>query len=102
MKRFTFEIQEVYDPDTDEQYRVLSVEGELFDWGLDEGHLKGAKEFCGDDEFLKRTVKGDICKFFISCLSESLGLKEMLTLGQINEALEQGYLEISAKQNGLK
>jgi hypothetical protein len=89
--RYEFEIQEVVDPDTEERYRALAINGEVFDWGLEKEDMESAKKMCGSDPFLKKSLHGDICRHFITCLSEFLG-KE-ITLKQVNEALEQGYLE---------
>jgi len=91
MKKFKFEIQEVYDPDTQAQYRVLVINGEVFDWGVNDSDLANAKKLCGNDPFFKKSIQGDICRFFLNCLSEVLETE--VTLGQVNEALKQGYLE---------
>jgi len=91
MKKFTFEIQEVYDPDTQEQFRALVVDEDLFDWGITKSDLDNAKKLCGNDPFFKKSIQGDICRFFLNSLSEALGVE--VTLSQVNEALKQGYLE---------
>jgi len=86
-----FEIQEVYDPETDQQYRALSIDREIFDWGFGPDEIKKAMKFCGGDGFLGKTVQGDVCRFFLESLGEVVG--RPVTLAEVNEAIEKGYLE---------
>jgi len=91
--RYKVEILEVYDPETEEKYRALYFNGTLFDWGINPTELNHAKSFCYNDPFLKKTVHGDICKYFLQCLSEVLEKK--VTITEINQAIENGYIDLS-------
>jgi hypothetical protein len=85
------EIREVVDPETEEKYKGLFFDGALFDWGMPQAELTRARSFCGQDPFLKKTVHGDICRFFLDCLSQVL--EREITIRELNAAIEQGYLE---------
>jgi hypothetical protein len=87
----TFEIQEVYDPEEDRQFRALVIDGEVFDWGFEQEDIHKAKKFCGQDSFLAKSVQGDVCKFFLESLSEVLG--RTITLAEVNTAIKKGHLE---------
>ena len=86
-------IQEVYNPETSKQYKVLLIDGEVFDWGVEIDDLKKAKSFCRNDSYLTKSVCGDICHHFLKSLSEFLN--QEITLAEVNEALEQGHIECS-------
>ena len=88
----TIEIQPHEDSDFKKPYNALFVDGELFDWGIPQHELDKAKKFAGQDIFLKRTVHGDIQRYFLNCLSEFLG--QEITIQELNEALEKGCLDV--------
>ena len=75
-----------------DNYRALFFDGVLFDWGMNPEELEEAKKFCGQDPFHRKTIHGDLCRFFLKCLSEVLG-KEV-TIKEVNAAIEQGSIEI--------
>ena len=85
------EIREVVDSETDAKYKALFFNGEMFDWGMEPDELKRAQKFCGQDPFLRKSVHGDLCRFFLQCLSEVL--EREITIKEVNTAIEQGYLE---------
>jgi hypothetical protein len=87
----TFEIQEVYDPEEDRQFRALIIDGVLFDFGFDMEEVRRAKRICGQDSFLGKSLKGDICQFFLESLSEFL--EQPITLAEVNAAIKKGYWE---------
>jgi hypothetical protein len=87
MSKITVEIQEAVD-DSGQTVRALSLNGEVFDFGLDEDDLKKAKQFCGKDPFFTRSVHGDIRHYFLLSLSEIVGRE--LTIKEVNEAIEEG------------
>ena len=91
MKRYKVTINEVYNPETEEKYNALYFNGELFDWGLDEKELIKAKDFCCEDNFFMKTIHGDICKYFTSCIEEILG--KQVSIKEINEAIKKGYID---------
>ena len=62
----------------------------MFDWGIEEEALQEAKKFAGEDASIKKAIHGDIKKFFLDSLSEFLGRE--VTLKEVNEAVESGYI----------
>jgi hypothetical protein len=87
----TFEIQEVYDPEEDRQFRALIIDEVLFDFGFDMEEVRRAKRMCGQDSFLGKSLRGDICQFFLESLSEFL--EQPITLAEVNAAIKKGYWE---------
>jgi hypothetical protein len=79
-----------YQDDSGEICRGIFVEGELFDWGLDEADLKTAKTLIRQEPLMRKSVMGDIQSHFVACFSEFIG--QEVTLSQINEALRTGEL----------
>lgn len=70
--------------------KVIFIDEELFDWGLDEGALERANEFSSNLQTME-AIHLDIKNYFLECLSEQLGFKP--TIKQINKALQDGYIE---------
>lgn len=86
----TIEIKQHNDPDFKEPYNAIFIDGELFDWGMKQSELDKAKKFAGQDIFLKRTMHGDIQRYFLECLSQFA--KQDITIQELNEALKKGQL----------
>ena len=91
MKRYKVEIRKVYDPETEQEYRALYFDGALFDWGMDPVELQRAKSFCDNDPFLKKSTHGDICRYFLQCLSEVL--ERDISLTEVNQAIKSEYID---------
>jgi len=79
-----------YQDDSGEICRGIFVEGELFDWGLDEKDLRTANALIRREPLMQKSVMGDIQSHFVSCFSEFIGRE--VTLSQINEALQTGEI----------
>jgi len=73
-----------------EGQRILAVNNEAFDWGIDEENLKAAQVISKNDPEVKKNWIGSIQKYFVRCFSEFVG-KEM-TLKEINEAIKRGHI----------
>jgi len=73
-----------------EGQRILAVNNEAFDWGIDEEHLKAVQVISKNDPEVKKNYIGSIQKYFVDCFSEFVG-KEM-TLKEINEAIKRGHI----------
>lgn len=86
----SFVVTQYYDPDTKQNQKVIFVDEEMFDWGIEEEALQEAKKFAAGDPSIKKAIHGDIKSFFLDSLSEFLG-KEV-TLKDVNEAIESGYI----------
>lgn len=70
--------------------KVLVVNGELFDWALDESAIEEANQFSSNRDVM-RAVHSDVKEFFLNCLEEQTGLR--MSLGEVNEAIRKGYVE---------
>jgi hypothetical protein len=77
---FSFEVGE------SEGQKVIFINGELFDWGLDDASI----EMANDQEDI-RSVHNDIRDHLLDSLSEVLGFRP--TMKQINDALRTGNLQ---------
>lgn len=71
--------------------KILVVDNEAFDWGLDEDTYQKAKFAIKNDPLMKENFIGNIQKYFVDAFSEFVG-KEM-TLKEINDAIEKGFLD---------
>jgi hypothetical protein len=67
----------------------IFIDNQLFDWGLDENALEEINKVQDKQELEKIHI--NIRNFFLECLSNQLGKK--VTMGQVLEAIELGYLE---------
>lgn len=74
-----------------EGQRILAVDGEAFDWGLDPKQFEKAKFMIKNDPLMKESVIGNIQRHFVDSFSEFVG-KDM-TLAQINEAIQEGEIQ---------
>jgi len=72
--------------------RILAVDNEAFDWGLNEEQYKKAQFVIKNDPEMKENYVGDIQKHFIKSMSEFLG--KQVTLKEINDAIEKGFIEV--------
>lgn len=68
-----------------EKKKYIVVENEAFDWEVQPEQLK-------NDPMLKESFLGNIFSHLTSCFSEFLGKK--VSLKEINDALEKGYIEV--------
>ena len=93
----TIEIKQHTDPDFNISYNAIFIDGELFDWGIEQAELNKAKKFVGQDRFLKRTVHGDIQRYFLNCLSQFIGRE--ITIQELNKSLEKGQLDDPSGRN---
>ena len=76
---FSFEISEL------EGQKVILIDGELFDWGLDDDSI----EMANNQQDIK-SVHRDIRDHFLDSLGEVLGFRP--NMAQVNEAIRTGEL----------
>ena len=69
--------------------KVLVIDGEVFDWGLDDDSLYQVNQFKNEETI--KAVHADIKNFFLESLIEFLGFK--VTMGDVNKALESGHID---------
>lgn len=67
--------------------RMLAIDNEIFDWGIEEEEIKQARR----SSAIKDDLLGNIQKHFITSLSSFLGRE--VTIKEVNDAIESGWLE---------
>jgi hypothetical protein len=67
----------------------IVIDGERFDWDLDEESIEDAKRHAKTPEFM-RAIHADIMGHFLSSLEAVLGFRP--TMKQVNDALEKGAI----------
>jgi len=68
----------------------IVVDGETFDWDLDDEAIEEANRHADRPEFM-RAIHNDIMGHFLSSLSQVLGFSP--TMRQVNEALRRGFIK---------
>ena len=70
----------------------IVVNNEAFDWEVEPEHIKSIKVKMVNDPLMKDSIIGNVFNHMISCFSEFIGKK--VTLKEINDAIENGYIEV--------
>jgi hypothetical protein len=70
--------------------KVLLVDGEVFDWAIDEYSLDEANSHSSDKATMK-VIHKNIRNYFLDCLGEVLGFRP--SISRVNEGLRQGWIE---------
>ena len=70
--------------------KVIFINDELFDWGIEEDALQQANQYASNDEILK-AIHADIKEYFLDCIEQYINFRP--TMAQINEGLKIGYIE---------
>lgn len=70
---------------------IIAVDSEAFDWGLEEEDFKAMHLIIKNDPEMKKSFIGNIQKHLTQCFSEFIG--RQVTLKEINEAIETGWIE---------
>jgi len=89
MKKIEF-ISE-YSEEFNKNIKALTVDGEIFDWGLELDSWSEAKKVISQHSELTETVTTSILNHFCECFSEFVG--KNMNLEEVNEAIERGYIE---------
>jgi len=80
-----------YSEEFNKDINALTVNGEVFDWGLELDSWLEAKKVISQHAELTETVTTSILNHFCECFSEFVG--QNMTLREVNEAIERGYIE---------
>jgi hypothetical protein len=80
-----------YSQELNKNINALSIDGEVFDWGLEMESWNEAKKIISQHSELTETVTTSILNHFCQCFSEFVG--KNMNLQEINEAIEKGYIE---------
>lgn len=70
---------------------VLVVDDEVFDWGMDLESFNQAKAVMNQHQELRESVALSLLGHFCECFSDFVS--KTMTLDEINEAIEKGYIE---------
>jgi hypothetical protein len=73
-----------------EGVNYIVVDNEAFDWNIDPENVKKVEFQIKNDPSMKDNYIGSIFHHFTKCFSEFLGKK--VSLQDINEAIEKGYI----------
>jgi hypothetical protein len=75
-----------------ENKKYIIVENEGFDWEIEPEQLRKVEISIKNDPVMKENFIGNMLNHFVTCFSDFLGKK--ITLKEINEALDKGYIEV--------
>jgi hypothetical protein len=73
-----------------EGQKVILLDGEVFDWGLDEDSAEMANSSMKNEKEAS-VVHEDVMKFFLESLSSVVGFN--VSMEQVNKALKEGRME---------
>ena len=76
--------------ETKKEINVLTVDDEVFDWGMDPSSVENAKHMQRNHPQFVETLMKTVTDHFLDCLSDFVGKK--VTLEEFNKAVERGYL----------
>lgn len=76
---------------TIEGKKYIVLENEAFDWEVEPEQLRFIEIKIKNDPTMKESLIGSLFNHFTSCFSEFAGKK--MSLKEINDALEKGYIE---------
>lgn len=84
------EIVSGYSEEFGKDIRILSVDGEIFDWGMDPESLEEARKMILQHTELTESITLSVINHFCECFSDFVG--QNMSLSDINEAIERGYI----------
>lgn len=73
------------------EIKVLLVEGELFDWGMDVESLHEAKKVISHHRELSESISMSIINHFLESFSDFIGKK--ISLKELLVSMERGFIE---------
>lgn len=76
--------------DFESRHGKIYIDGEEFDWGLEDEEIMEANKHVGNPEFM-RAIHNDIMSHFLNSLQEVLGFRP--TMKQVNEAIKKGHIQ---------
>lgn len=88
----TVEIVDWIHPGFRKMVQAIVVDGSVFVWGLSPESLEKARDIWRNDSSMKVPICQDIHQHFIKSFSKFVGRE--VTLHEVIEAIEQGYIEV--------
>jgi hypothetical protein len=76
--------------ETKKEINVLTVDDEIFDWGMEPDSVISAQDMQRNHPQFIETIMKTVTEHFIDCLGDFVGRK--ITLKEFHEAIERGYL----------
>lgn len=77
--------------------RILVVDGEAFDWGIEPASIEAARVLIQDDPLQKNSVMGSVIRHLVVSMSDLVGFP--VSLKDINDAIERGYFQNKEELN---
>lgn len=80
-----------YSEEFKREIKYLSVDGEVFDWGMDLESLVGAKKVISQHKELAESVVMSIISHFLESFSDFIGKK--ISLAELLSSIDKGFIE---------
>jgi hypothetical protein len=84
------ELVKIYSEDFQKEVTMVSVDGEVFDWGIDPNALVQAKVTISNHNELSESIVLSMIDHFLECFSEFIGRD--INLEEFNNAVREGKL----------
>lgn len=84
------EIVKIHDEELDKSVHAISVDGNIFDWGMDKEQFEEARKIILRDPKLRESVILSIINHILENFSEFIGRK--ITLDELNKAIQIGEI----------
>jgi len=80
-----------YSEEFKREIKYLSVDGEIFDWGMDLDSLAEAKKVISQHRDLAESVSMSIINHFLESFSDFIG--QQISLRKLLDSIEKGFIE---------
>lgn len=80
-----------YSEEFKREIKYLSVDGQIFDWGMDLESLAEAKKVISQHRELSESVVMSIISHFLESFSDFIGKK--ISLSELISSIEKGFIE---------
>lgn len=85
------EIVQMHDEQLDKTVNALSVDGNIFDWGMEKKEFEEAKKIILHDPKLRESIMLSIINHIVENFSDFIGRK--ITLNELNKAIKAGEIK---------
>lgn len=85
------EIIKIHDEELDKSVHAISVDGNIFDWGMDKEQFEEAKKMISHDPKLRESIILSIINHIVENFSDFIGRK--ITLDELNKAIKTGEIK---------